>query len=174
MLFTIKDVGALPYLIIGLGLTILLNFYLVKSVAKLKGYILIMLLSAFTLLHIVSYSCGGIRTAGTFYFAAVILYAYMLLGRSIGKYFTYAVIFHIIYLYFITTYTNLTSFNFFKNDVLLINEDFVLNAIMTVLLIAAQGNYLQSGKNEVIQDSQIRKRQNWRKKMKFLNKIIYF
>ncbi len=152
MIATIQNPGPLPFFIVSLGIVMLFNLYSVKGPENLRRSYLIMLLAAFLLLHIVSYSCGGIRTAGTFYFSAIILYAYMLLGKNAGKWFTVAVICHVVYLYLISTYTDFTSFDFFKNDISFINQDFIVNAIMIALLIAAQGNYLQSGKNEVIQE----------------------
>jgi light-regulated signal transduction histidine kinase (bacteriophytochrome) len=39
----------------------------------------------------------------------------------------------------------------FKNEVELINQDFLVNALFSFYLIASQGNYLQSGKNIIIQ-----------------------
>jgi light-regulated signal transduction histidine kinase (bacteriophytochrome) len=58
---------------------------------------------------------------------------------------------HVVYLYYIGSFLHLTSFSFFHEDVELISQDFLINAILTVFLIASQGNYLQSGKNVVIQ-----------------------
>jgi signal transduction histidine kinase len=103
------------------------------------------------LLHTVAYSCGGIRTAGTMYWGVIVLYAFMLLGKKAGQYFAVFVIVHIVYLFLISTYTNLTSFDLFKNDTALINQDFLTNAILSIFLIASQSSYMQSGRNVVIQ-----------------------
>jgi len=152
MLLTIDNAGYLPWMILALCAIMLVNFYSIKTQAGLRKAYLIMLGSAVALLHLVSYSCGGIRTAGTLYFGVIILYAYMLLGRKSGKAFTIVVITHVAYLFIVSTFTDWTSFSFFKNDLTLINEDFLINAIMSFFLIAVQGNYLQSNKNEVNQD----------------------
>lgn len=158
MLLTISNAGSLPFFIYALGLVMTINFYAVSHIQHLRKSYLIMLSAAVMLLHLVSYSCGGIRTAGTLYFGVIILYAYMLLGKKAGRWFTAVVIAHVTYLFIISTFTNLTSFDFFKNDVVLINEDFLVNAFMSFVLIAVQGNYLQSNKNEIIQD--LEKKQN--------------
>ncbi|MBK8875263.1 MAG: hypothetical protein IPN13_15660 [Bacteroidetes bacterium] len=152
MLLTIVNAGYLPWMILALCMVMMFNFYNIKNPAGLRKAYLVMLCSAVALLHLVSYSCGGIRTAGTLYFGVIILYAYMLLGRKSGKAFTIFVIAHVAYLFIVSTFTDWTSFSFFKNDITLINEDFLINAIMSFVLIAVQGNYLQSNKNEVIQD----------------------
>jgi signal transduction histidine kinase len=151
MYSTIENSGLLPFFIWGLSIVLLINFYGVKKVSGLRNAYLLMLVAAFALLHLVSYSCGGIRTGGTFYFTIVILYSFMLLGSRAGQWFTGFAIAHIIYLYFISSYTTWTSFDFFKNDIGFINQDFLINAILTFLLIASQSIYLQSSKNAVIQ-----------------------
>jgi signal transduction histidine kinase len=150
MQVTIHEAGVLPYFILALAFILGINFYAVGHIRKLRLAYFLMLISACALLHLVSYSCGGIRTAGTMYFSVVILYAFMLLGNRPGKWFTALVIVHVVYLFFISTYTNRTSFDFFKNDLALINQDFLINAILTFLLIASHSSYLQSGKNVVI------------------------
>lgn len=159
MLLTILNTGTLPLFIYALGVIMLLNYFLVNTVESLKRSYLIMLTSAVMLLHIVSYTCGGIRTAGTLYFGVIILYAYMLLGRNAGRWFTFFVMAHVVYLFIISTFTDWTSFSLFKDDIVLINEDFLVNALLSFILIAVQGNYLQSNKNEVIQELEKQKRQ---------------
>ncbi len=75
----------------------------------------------------------------------------MLLGRKGGLWFSAATIIHVIYLFLISKYSNWTTFSLFKENIELINEDFLINAILTTFLIASQGNYLQSRKNVVIE-----------------------
>ena len=151
MVLTIKNVGLTPSFILILASVMLINFFSVNKVKNLRRSYIIMLISAFLLLHLLSYSCGGIRTGGTLYFSTIILYAFMLLGRKGGLWFSAATIINVIYLFVISKYTNWTSFSLFKENIELINEDFLINAILTTFLIASQGNYLQSRKNVVIE-----------------------
>ena len=151
MYFTLHHVGLFTYLIPCLSLVILVNFFRVTKVSQLMGAYVIMLVASCVLLHFVSYSCGGIQTAGSFYFPAIILYAYMLLGRKGGMMITALILTHIIYLYIISSYTDWASFEMFSNNVKLINEDFLTNILMTFVLIAVLSNYLQSNKNVLIQ-----------------------
>ena len=151
MMLTLPEPGILPWIINLLAGIMLLNFYLVKSVEKLSWAYLVMLFAAFLLLHTVAYTCGGIRTGGILYYGVIILYAYMLLGKKGGQYFAWLFVANVIYFYFISTYTDWTSFALFKEQTNLINEDFLINAIFTFYLIASQGSFLQSGKNSIIQ-----------------------
>jgi len=151
MRMTITDTGILPFLILALGVIMMCNYFAVKKVIDLKQAYFIMLVSAFLLLHIVAYSCGGIRTGGSLFWGVIVLYAYMLLGKRSGQNFTVVVILNMIYMFLISTFTRWTSFDFFKNDIELINQDFLTNGILSIFLIASQSSYLQSGKNVVIQ-----------------------
>lgn len=151
MVLTIPVAGYLPGIISMLAIVMLVNFYSVKKISQLPAAYFIMLMSAFTLLHAVAYSCGGIRTGGILYYGVIILYAYMLLGKKGGQGFSYLFAANVIYFYIISTYTDWTSFDMFNNEVALINEDFLINALFTFYLIASQGSYLQSGKNIIIQ-----------------------
>lgn len=151
MMVTIPESGFLPWGILLLMVVMLTNYFSIRDVKKISRAYLVMLLSAFALLHLVAYSCGGIRTGGILYYAVIILYAFMLLGNKGGKYFTALFALNVVYFYFISTYTNWTSFSMFKNDVGLINEDFLFNALFSFFLVAYQGSYLQSGKNIIIQ-----------------------
>lgn len=151
MLLTIPDAGWLPFGILMLGGVMLANFFLAPVVKSFHKSYVAVVTSAFILLHIVSYSCGGIQTAGTMYFAVVILYAFMLLGRKGGLFFSVLAGIHVVYLFIISTHTSFTSFAMFKNEGSLINEDFLTNALLVFFLVASQANYLQSNKNVVIQ-----------------------
>jgi hypothetical protein len=151
MQLTIPDAGFLPYLILSLGFVMLMNYFTVHAVSRLGTAYLIMLISASTLLHTVAYSCGGIRTAGAMYWGVIVLYAFMLLGKKSGKYFAAFIVAHLVYMFFISSYTNWTSFDLFKNDAGLINQDFLTNGILRLFLIASHSSYMQGGDNVVIQ-----------------------
>src|SRR4051812_34981178 len=50
-----------------LGLVMILNFYLAKDLKKMYIAYFISLMSAFLIIHIQSYSAGGIRNSGSMY-----------------------------------------------------------------------------------------------------------
>lgn len=150
MLLTLKS-NWLPYSVLATGGVILINYLFISLKTKLQRAYIIMLVSCLVLLHIVAYTCGGIRTGGTFFLTAVIIYAFMLLGRKGGWAITIAAGIHVLILFFLSSFTNLTSFSLFEEKVQLINEDFLVNIFLTFLLIAALSSYLQSGRNVVIQ-----------------------
>ena len=134
-----------------LSVVMLFNFYRVKQLAQLEKAYLIVLLSSFMLLHIVSYSTGGIHSASITYYAVVILTAYMLLGPKGGMMFTALFCFQVMYMFMVTRFTDWTNFDFLNNDERHIQEDFLFNGLFTSFLIAAQSAYLFSGRNIVIQ-----------------------
>lgn len=128
-----------------------INYFFVASAHRLLISYRILLFASFALLHFVAYSCGGIRTGGLLYHGVIILYAYLMLGKKGGRMFAGLFALNALYFYFISSYTSLTSFAMFKEDVELVNQDFIVNALFSFFLIAKQGNYLQSGKNIIIQ-----------------------
>jgi signal transduction histidine kinase len=134
-----------------LSLIMLFNFYRVKKIDQLEKAYLVVLLSSFLLLHTVSYSTGGIKSASITYYPVVILTAFMLLGRNGGVLFTSLFFFQLLYIFIVSRYTDLTSFEFLNNDNSHIEEDFLFNGIFTSFLVAAQSAYLFSGRNIVIQ-----------------------
>ncbi|MBK7855904.1 MAG: hypothetical protein IPJ79_14355 [Bacteroidetes bacterium] len=138
--------------ILATSLILLVNFYTVNNCKQLKRGYFVSVATAFTLLHIVMYKSGGIRTSGSVYFTIVIVYAFTLLGDKTGRYFTAAAILHIIYTFIISSTTNLTNFDLMGNDVALINRDFLVNFILIFLMIAFVHAYQQSGKNIIIKN----------------------
>ncbi|MBK7964522.1 MAG: hypothetical protein IPK10_03925 [Bacteroidetes bacterium] len=159
MLATIPQAGILPWVILSLGALMLTNYFFIATIDRLLISYRILLISSFALLHFVAYSCGGIRTGGLLYHGVIILYAYLMLGKNGGRFFTVLFALNAIYFYLISEFTNWTSFAMFKDDVDLINQDFIVNALFSFYLIASQGNYLQSGKNIIIQRLEKSKRE---------------
>src|SRR6185369_539506 len=87
----------------------------------------------------------------TMYLAVVILCAFMMMGTKAGKWFTGLTVFHFIYLFVITEYTDWTSNLLFQGNEHLINQDFLTTGILAFFLIAAQSSYMHSGKNVIIE-----------------------
>jgi signal transduction histidine kinase len=150
MCLTLDNVNWLPFAVLSLGIIILLNYIRVKSHLQLPKAYIIMMASCLVLLHCVAYTCGGIRTGGTFFLMAVIIYGYMLLGRKGGHFLTAAALLHVAIMFFLSTYTELTSFSLFEDKIGLINEDFLTNIVLSIVLISALSSYLQSERNVVI------------------------
>lgn len=156
---TISGVGMMPLVMLGLGVVILINYFLAPKVNRLRLSYVLLLASSVVVMHVVSYSCGGIRASAAFYFCVIILYAYMLLGRTGGLVFTMISFAHMIYMYIISTYTNWTSYDLLKNNVALIQEDFLTDGVLVFFLIASHSNYLQSQKNVIVQGLEHRRQE---------------
>lgn len=141
----------IAYSLFFLAAVMLVNYALVTNYQKLPVAYMITLLGAFLMMHFQSYTSGGIRNSGTMYLAVVLLSAFMMLGTRAGKWFTGLVILNFVYLYVITEFTGWTSYSMFGNDPSEINADYLTTAILAFFLIAAQSNYLHSGKNVIIE-----------------------
>jgi signal transduction histidine kinase len=174
MLATIPNPGLLPWIILSLAAIMVTNYFFIASINRLILSYKILLGSSFALLHFVAYSCGGIRTGGLLFHGVIILYAYLMLGNKGGRAFTLLFVANAIYFYLISSFTDLTSFAMFKEDVELINQDFIVNALFSFYLIASQGSYLQSGKNILIQRLEKSKREleNKNKELTTSNKLL--
>lgn len=149
MLFLFNQLSWLHYLLPALSTVMVFNFYRIKRTDQLSRAYLIVILASFILLHIVSYSTGGIRSASILYFPVIILYSFMLMGKKTGLNLTMLFGVHVIAIFFISRFTNLTSFDFLQNDNRNIEEDFLFNALFTFFLIASQSMYMNSGRNIV-------------------------
>jgi len=141
----------IAWLLFVLSGVMVVNYFAVRDYRKLPVAYMVTLMAAFLILHLQSYSSGGLRNSGTMYLAVLLLSAFMMLGTKGGKWFTALVIANFIYLYIVTEYTGLTSYAMFGNDTSQINTDFVTTAILAFIMIAAQSSYLHSGKNVIIE-----------------------
>ena len=151
ILLAFEGSAFIGWLLFALAAVMMVNYFVVKDYTKLPVSYMITIMAAFLILHVQSYTTGGIRNSGTMYLAAVILSAFMLLSTRAAKGFTVLVILHFIYLFYITEYTGMTSYAMFQNDPSQINMDFFTTAILAFILIAAQSRYLHSGKNVIIE-----------------------
>jgi signal transduction histidine kinase len=151
LFLTLHVVGIITYFIPGLTAVICINYFRLTKVSQLQSAYLTIVLSCCALMHIVSYTSGGIRTGGSFFLLAIVLYAYMLLGKKGGQYITGLVMFHFFYVYYLSVNTTITSFDLFSNNEQLIKEDFLTNISLSLFLIAGLSSYLQSSKNIVVE-----------------------
>ncbi|MBL0102774.1 MAG: GHKL domain-containing protein [Bacteroidetes bacterium] len=138
-------------LLIIIGTALMVNFFTVRRVDRLPIAYAVSVLIGFLLVHLQAYTAGGVMNTGTMYLCVIILTAYMLLGPKGGKWLTVLSIASVIFLYFATEYTDLTSYALVKNDIHLIHQDALFTFILALFLVAAQSNYLNSGKNVIIE-----------------------
>jgi signal transduction histidine kinase len=141
----------LPSILLLFAAVILANFYLTNSYKKLYTAYAILLITGFLMIHFQAYETGGVKNSGTMYFCVLIMCAFMLLGPKAGKWYTFFSILGVAILYYATEYTNWTSNNLFHDDIHLINQDALMTFILALFLVAAQSNYLNSGKNVIIE-----------------------
>ncbi len=74
-------------LVILLSAIIFLNYAFVGVHKKLKFSYFTLMMSGFLIIHIVSYTAGGVRMAGVLYYGVIILSSFMLLGTRGGMFF---------------------------------------------------------------------------------------
>lgn len=170
MCFMFDDLSLLHLVLPVLSAIMLINFYLLRYTENLDRAYYIVLFSAFALLHIVSYSTGGIQSASIIYHSVVILYAFMLLGKKGGKLFSILFGIQVIYIFLISRYTTFANFQFLNNNPHHIEEDFLFNALFSFFLITAHSNYLNSGRNIVLRKV-TEQRDELAKKNNLLNRI---
>lgn len=139
-------------LIVILFLLLFINYFALPAHKSQKAAYLTLVLILFTLLHVVTYYQGGVRNSGMFYLAGIILIAYMLLGNKGGKLMAALSILHIGYFYYVSRYTNWVSYDFIGESDFLIDLDFLITAVISILVVTAQSNYIEKSKNAIIQD----------------------
>ena len=134
-----------------IGTILLLNLLLLRVHKKNKTAYVLLNVSAISLIHLHMYYSGGIQASASFYLATITLMAFMLLGNKIGRFIFALVAANFIYFYFVTEYTHWISYDLIGNTPHLINLDFVSTGLIAFFMLASQMNYLESGKNIVIE-----------------------
>jgi PAS domain S-box-containing protein len=149
---SIVKVNGIASTLIGiLDLLLILNYFILP---KHRNHVLayrIIVLAAFATLHLLSYYSGGIRATAIMYMAGNMLLAYMLLGNKAGRWMFALVALNVIYFWFITENTNWISYALIGSESAMINMDFLTTLLFSMFILSAQMNYLESGKNVVIQ-----------------------
>lgn len=138
-------------LILVLSLSIIVNFLIVNQVDRLPHAYAVSVIACFLVVHLQSYTSGGIMNTGTMYLCVIIMTAFMLLGPRAGKWFTFMAIGSVISLFYLTEFTSHTNYNLLKGDLHLIHQDALATFVLALFLVAAQSNYLNSGKNVIIE-----------------------
>ncbi len=114
------------------------------------AYIVINILSIM-LIHLHMYYTGGIRASASYYMAPITLMGFMLLGNKTGRILFSLVALNVVYFYCITEYTDWVNYDLIGDTPHLINIDFLVTGLFAFFIIASQVNYLESGKNIVIE-----------------------
>jgi signal transduction histidine kinase len=137
-------------LVILLSAIIFLNYALVGWHRKLKLAYFILMMAGFLIIHVVSYTAGGVRMAGVLYYGVIILSSFMLLGTQGGIFFFLLSGIHLGVSYYLTEYSRVITYDYFENDNSLINQDYLSTGIFAFMLLAAQSYNLLSSKNIII------------------------
>jgi len=167
----VVDVGNFSGILIGiLGLVLVANFFCLPYHKRHRLAYYVIVLGAFATLHIISYYSGGIRASAIMYMAGIMLLGYMLLGNFAGKIVFGLIAANIVFFWYATEYTDLISYALIGDTSELINIDYLTTFFLAMLILSAQMNYLESGKNVVIERI-TEQRNELREKNKELHKL---
>jgi PAS domain S-box-containing protein len=133
-----------------LGLALLANYIALPFHQNHRFAYYAIVLAAFVALHFITYDSGGIRASAIMYMVGVMLLAFMLLGNTAGRTVFLLIAAHIIYFWFISVNTNWVGYELIGSDTWSINLDYMATFLLAMVILTAQMNYLESGKNEVI------------------------
>jgi signal transduction histidine kinase len=150
-LFILSQSGMIFWSLIVISLVFGVNYFMLKRHQIMPIAFSIAILAGFFILHVLTYYSGGIRNSGMFYLGAIILIAFMLLGSKGGKIIAFLCVLHLVYFYFITRHTTWVTNILVGQSESLLDQDFLITGILAIFIISAQVNYLESGKNIVIQ-----------------------
>jgi PAS domain S-box-containing protein len=134
-----------------IGTLFLFNLFLLNFHKNPKVAYVVIGITSNMIIHLNMYDAGGIRASAAFYFAPITLMIFMLLGNKIGRMMFLLVIANLVYFYVITTSTNWVSYELIGNTPNQINFDILITGLFASVILGTQINYLESGKNVVIQ-----------------------
>ena len=127
--------------------------YLCFALHRRQEIASIMLLGLlYTMLHIVAYRSGGLRNSTMMYIPAIILLAYMLIGKKGGMVMACLALFHLALFYYINRNTSWVNYDLLGNDPSIIDFDFFLTAVLGIFMVTVQAGYIERSKNEIIED----------------------
>lgn len=139
-------------IIIGfLDLVLIVNFFALPYHKNHKLAYYVIVLAALSTLHLISYFSGGIRASAIMYMAGTMLLGYMLLGNRAGRILFGLITLHIFSLWYLTEHTDRISNILIGESEEMINFDYLTTFFLSILILSSQMNYLESGKNIVIE-----------------------
>jgi PAS domain S-box-containing protein len=134
-----------------IGMVFLVNMvWLTRHKNSRLAYVIINI-AATIIIHLNMYDAGGLHASAMYFMAPITLMAFMLLGNKIGRIMFLLVLANVLYFYFITDRTTFVSLDLIGSDPASVNLDHVITAFTAFFILAAQLNYLESGKNIVIE-----------------------
>lgn len=128
----------------------------------------LLLTICFTMLHVCTYGQGGVRNSGIFYLSSLILIAFLMLGRRGGVIMSLLSLGHIVYFYFISTYTNWIDYSLIGEEAALIDLDYLVTGAFSILLLASLSNFIEKSKTVIIDDIILKKNELSAKNEKFV------
>lgn len=148
----VMESGSFPVagVIGGLGSILVVNYFLLPFHRNHKFAYYVITLGAFATLHLITYYSGGIRASAIMYLAGTMLLGYMLLGNKAGRLVFGFIGLHIAWFWYLTENTDVISYVLVGSSDDLVNFDYLTTWLMAMVILSAQMNYLESGKNEVI------------------------
>jgi hypothetical protein len=177
VLFTIQTVSLfnisnpIVYMVTGAGTLFIANLYLLPLHKRENTAYTLMVLVSLLFLHVQTYYSGGIRASGFFYTSSLIMLGFMLLGNRKGWIIASLSAIQIIYFYIISTYyPSMVNYMIVGESSAMIDMDYFFTGLFSILIITAQINYLESGKNIVIERI-TQSRNELREKNKELRKL---
>lgn len=133
-----------------LGSILVLNYFLLPFHRNHRFAYYVITLGAFATLHLITYYSGGVRASAIMYLAGTMLLGYMLLGNKAGRLVFGLIAAHIVWFWHLTQNTESISYVLVGSSDDLVNFDYLTTWLMAMVILSAQMNYLESGKNEVI------------------------
>lgn len=131
---------------------VFLNYFLLPIHRRPAIAYFILMTLAFSVLHVISYGQGGVKNSGLFYMAAVILTTFMLLGKKGGIFMTGITVLHVVYFYLIGAYTQWVDYSLIGADPRLVDLDFLITGVISLLLLSAQASYLEKSQIAITAD----------------------
>jgi PAS domain S-box-containing protein len=153
-----------------IGMVFMANLILLPKHRNTKLAYIVIGITSVLIIHLNQYDEGGIRASASFYMAPITLMMFMLLGNKIGRVMFLGVILNAAYFYYISENTSWVSWKLTGTSASDINTDYLITGIFAAIILGAQMNYLESGKNVVIQRI-TEQRNELREKNKELRKL---
>lgn len=136
---------------------IFINYFVLPMHKNVRTAYMILLILAFLVVHMGTYFTGGIHSSTIFYLFDLILIAFMLLGKNGGQIMAGISVVHVVYFYFAGVYTNWIDYSLLGTGAHMIELDFLITGVFSILLLTAQANYIEKSKNAIINDIKLKR-----------------